>query len=412
MIRGGAVLLTLPLAASALNLPEALRREDPEAIRAAVAELRASLGDKAGEPEVADTYMPVPAGGTSLTPDEIRRGFAAKFQPLEKLRWWKVGLDPATMTHALREPASLIGGCVAAARAKLEGTERSLALARDAADFVIWAQERGGSGVFPFPAVRGHMSSKAFAAADNLLARIEQAGKLGQAIHNGWVIDDLGNGGLQFDNAECGVALFELAALTREARYLDAARRSADWAALQPLCGNWNYNAFSVWLLARSYRETGDTNHLAVAKRKALLGVMPGQMTDGPRAGRWLDPHNARPAYHYIMLRALAELAAVLPPGDPDRAAILKTLALGLKTRNTEIVERGIMNKDMAAEVLVQVSTTFALDDAFLKESRTADALAVFSKAIGSAARKGGSPLSPRPWGLFLEWSVTKAGST
>ena len=129
-------------------------------------------------------------------------------------------------------------------------------------------------------------------------------------------------------------------------------------------------------------------------------------MTDGPRAGRWGDQHNARPAYHYIMMRALAELATALPAGDPDRPAILRALSLGLKARNAEIVDRGIMNKDMAAEVLVQVSGSFARDEAFLKESRTADAMAVYARAIGSTARKGGSPLSPRPWGLFLEWSV------
>lgn len=401
-------LLALPLAASAIDLPEAVRREDPEAIRAAVAELRSSLGDKAGEPEVPDTYLEIPAGGAPLTQSEARRGFAAKFQSLEKLCWWKPGLDPTKLTHALREPASMLGGCAAALRAKLDGDKRTRELGTEAADFLIWAQEQAGSGGFPFPAARGERGSRAFQAADNLLNRIEEAGKLEQAIHNGWVIDDLGNGGLQFDNAEAGVAMFEWYALTREARHLASARKAADWAARQPQCVNWNYNAFSVWLLARSYRDTGDTNHLAIARRKALLGVMPGQMTDGPRAGRWVDQHNARPAYHYIMLRALAELAVALPESDPDRAAVMKTLTLGLKARNAEIVERGIMNKDMAAEVLVQVSESFAHDQSFLKESRTADAMAVFARAIGSTARKGGSPLSPRPWGLFLEWSVAE----
>ena len=34
------------------------------------------------------------------------------------------------------------------------------------------------------------------------------------------------------------------------------------------------------------------------------------QLTEGPRKGRWADAHNARPPYHYIMVRGLAALAA------------------------------------------------------------------------------------------------------
>ena len=34
-----------------------------------------------------------------------------------------------------------------------------------------------------------------------------------------------------------------------------------------------------------------------------------------------MDAHNARPAYHFIMLRALGQLAAVLPTGGTARYA-------------------------------------------------------------------------------------------
>ena len=78
--------------------------------------------------------------------------------------------------------------------------------------------------------------------------------------------------------------------------------------------------------LAKAYAITGEATYLEAALRKARLGVIPGQLTDGPRAGRWIDPHNARPAYHYIMMRSLAQLLAVMPEDPVDRADILNAL--------------------------------------------------------------------------------------
>lgn len=49
----------------------------------------------------------------------------------------------------------------------------------------------------------------------------------------------------------CGRALVSAWELTGDERYLDAARKSGDWAMSRPLVSNWNYNAFSVGLLAR-----------------------------------------------------------------------------------------------------------------------------------------------------------------
>ena len=49
------------------------------------------------------------------------------------MRWWKVGADPVKLTAPLRGVASVITGNVAAARAKPDGAERSLAIAKEAA---------------------------------------------------------------------------------------------------------------------------------------------------------------------------------------------------------------------------------------------------------------------------------------
>ena len=385
------------------ELQAALAKEDLTAVRETVTAARRALGDKAGVPEVEDKYVAVPKGGRWLSPAEAQRGFTPQFPQLEKLIWWRVGLDPTKLTQPLRAPASVLAGCVAVSRAKLDGAERSMVIAKDAAEFLMWAQAQAGSGVFPFPAARGTSGARAMAVATGFLDKAEKAGRFGQVVRNGWAFDDLGDGGLQFDNCECGVAMFELYELTKDARQLASARKAADWAAARPLCVNWNYNSFSVYLLAKAFEVTGERHYLESARKKALIGVIPGQLTDGPHAGRWIDAHNARPAYHYIMLRALGQLASVLPKDDPDRAEVLHALTLGLRARNHEIVTKGVMNKDKAIEALLLVSHWFREEKAFLKESLSADAFDVLGKLVSEQSREGRSPLGPREWGLFLE---------
>jgi len=389
-------------------LASALKAEDPAAIRTTVAAAIHSLGDRAGEPEVTDRYSPAPAGARWLTPVQAQSGFAPHFAQLEKLVWWRVGLDPTRLTQALRAPASVLAGSIAAAQAHLDGADRSLALAKDAAEFLMWAQAQGGGDVFPFPAARGASDDRAMQVGAAFLARAERAGQLDRLVKNGWVIDDLGDGGLQFDNAECGVAMLAYYEFTADPRALASAHRAADWAARQPLVPNWNYNSFSVWLLAKAHAVTPNPAHLAAAKKKALLGVIPGQLTSGPHAGRWADPHNARPAYHYIMLRALAQLAAVLPPTDPDRAEILRALARGLVTRNAEFTALGIMNKDNAMETLLVVHQTFAAEPGFLTATRSTTALDVLARAVSAGALNQKPSLSPRAWGQLLAYAKNR----
>ena len=389
--------------ALAAALQEALAKEDLTAVREAAAAARRALGDQAGVPEMEDKFQSVPQNARWLSAAEAQPGFTPHAAQLEKLIWWRVGLDPAWLTQPLRAPASLLSGCVAVCRAKLDGADRALVLARDAADFLMWAQAQAGSGVFPFPAAHGTSSARAMEAATGFFSKAEKAGKLDQVVRNGWAYDDLGDGGLQFDNGECGAAMFELYELTHDAKHLDSARKSADWAATRSLCPNWNYNSFSVYLLAKAFAVTGEKRYLEAARKKALVGVIPGQLTDGPHAGRWMDAHNARPAYHYIMLRALGQLASVMPKGDADRPEVLRALTLGLRARNQEIMTQGVMNKEKAIEALLLVHRWFSEEKSFLKESLSADALDVLGRLVSEQSRRGQSPLSPREWGLFLE---------
>ncbi|MFZ4764801.1 MAG: hypothetical protein ACOYMN_07570 [Roseimicrobium sp.] len=391
------------------SLTQAMAANDLVAIRAVVVEARSKLGDKAGIPEVADDFRAAPTDAKLFTREEAQRGFTSHFAQLESMRWWRIGVDPTQLTGPLRGVGSVIVGNVAAVRAKLDGAERSLAMAKDAADFLIWAQAQAGAGCYPFPAARGTSKARAMEVATRFLDKMEKTGRLDAIVRHGWVFDDLGEGGMQFDNGECGVAMFDLHELTKDARHLDSARQAADWAMARPLCTNWNYNSFSVRLLARAFAATGEAKYLDAAVQKARLGVIPGQLTDGPRAGRWMDAHNARPPYHYIMMGALAQLATVLPPSHEHRAEIVRSLALGLTTRNAEMVSRGVMNKDHALEALLLVNRMFANDEAFLRETKSVEALRALAQLVSNEAHHGKSPLSPGGWGQFLEWSISCA---
>ena len=388
-------------------LAKALEENNLDAVRAAARAGREGLGKKAGEPEVADEFRRVPAGAKLLSREEAQRGFSPHFDTLEKMCWWKVGVDPTTLTATLRGPATVIVGSVAAVRAKLDGADRSLAMANDAAEFLMWAQKQAGSGVYPFPAAKGTSNARAMEVATRFLANAEKAGKLDTVVRNGWAFDDAGDGGLQFDNGECGAAMLDLYNVTKDARHLDSARKAADWAAARQLCPNWNYNSFSVYLLAKFSGITHEAKYLDAAIQKARLGVIPGQLTDGPHAGRWMDPHNARPAYHYIMMRALAQLAAVMPHDHAARPEILGSLSLGLKARNAEVVAQGVMNKDNAMETLLLVNSSFQNDTSFLRETQSIGALDAIGRLVSEEARRGKQPLGPGAWGKFLEFVVS-----
>jgi acetyl esterase/lipase len=389
-------------------LRDALVAQDIQAIRRAVAFGRAELGEKAGQPEVDDEHALVSYRTQALTRVEAKLGFSPHLDRLKKLVWWRIGLDPTKLAAPLRVPASIVSGCTAVAKAKLRGADECLAHGIQAAEFMIWAQEQAGAGCFPFPAARLTSADQSMKSATRFLESAEKAGVLTQVVKNGWVFDDLQDGGLQFDNGECGVAMFELYELTKDHRYLDSAKKAATWAVSRPLVTNWNYNSFSVHLLAKAYSVTLDPRYLDAAIKKAVLGVVPGQLEDGPHAGRWMDPHNARPAYHYIMLSSLAQLVAVMPKSHPEYERLLASLQLGLKARNSEIIERGVMSKDKVAEALLLVEFHFGDDHDFMTNTFSDQALDVLARYCSEETRVGKLPLSPHGWGKLLVYLSEK----
>jgi hypothetical protein len=377
--------------------------QDPAAVRAVVAESLRILGDQAGLPEVKDAHRSPIAGGVLFSADRVAEAFGPYADHIEKIRWWKVGLNSTKLNHALRETATITRACLAAARAEPKLAGRLLPIARECGDFMLWAQSEAGTGVIPFPALR-HGSGRSFEVSERYLVGLEKSGQLGSVVRKGWVsADPAEDGGLQFDNGLGGCALLELFAVTRDQRYLDGALKAADWAAAAPVVPNWNYNSFSMQLLAQAYEATREDRYLVAARRKFLLGVQPGQIAEGARAGRWADAHNARPAYHYIMVRALASLVRIVPKDDAERPALLACLRLALRARNHDFISKGIMNIDSSIEALVAVENLPSTVRAELGPCEVLEALDILERYVAHGVMQGKSSAGPEACALLLE---------
>ena len=360
------------------------------------------LGDQAGIPEVPDYFQPTPKDANRLKPDELATAFNPYITFLARAKWWKIGLDPTKTNHSPREVATVIEACLAASKVSADNSEKLVNMAREAGDYLIWTQEQAKTGVIPFPAVRNG-KGRPFEVAEEFYKQAEKAGRYDEVVKNGWAVEDDDNGGLQFDNGVSGVALIRLFEATKEERYKKAAIKAADWAAKRPVISNWNYNSFSVYLLAVTYRITGEKAYLDTAKKKARLGIMPGQLTDGPRKGRWADAHNARPAYHYFLARGLAALAAVMPKDDADLPVIVESLRLALNARNPDY-QRGVVNPDAVLETLILVKSLPKHVAEKLNDCGTDEALENLERYATDRFQTRKSPIGPAAWGQLLAY--------
>lgn len=234
------------------------------------------------------------------------------------------------MAAGLREAAIPLAAVVRTVALAPEHAPELTKLAREGGDWLIARQHSGGGFPMPVGPALNPREKVGFLMERTLKEHPD-------LVVDGWIPDDRGDGGLQFDNGLCGTALVEVWALTHDDRYLASARRAADWASAQPLVTNWNYNAFSAGFLARLARATGEAKYLEAAVEKARLGVLPGQM----KSGRWFDAHNACAVYHNILLRDLLEVFAALPENHDFRPELRDALVRGLDQAADETVTKG-----------------------------------------------------------------------
>jgi len=312
----------------------ALETEDHVAVRAAVEKAISVLGAWAGNPETATRYYP-PIVTAPFDAAKAREWWLREIERGQRgLPWVKNPTgDPRVMQAGLREAAFPLDGLARTAMLFPEHRDELTTQVRIGADWLIKLQHP--SGVFPFPIGPG-LNPR-----DKVGQIVARAIKdKPEIVVNDWIPDDFSDGGLQFDNGLCGRALITAWELTKDANYLDAARKSGDWAITRPLVSNWNYNAFSVGLLARLAavtREEEKEKYLAAAVKKAEAGVLPGQMP----GGRWFDAHNACAVYHNILLRELLELLHALPADHVFRPTLLDAVKRGLNQAADETLAHG-----------------------------------------------------------------------
>jgi hypothetical protein len=344
------------LAALEPQLAAALQRGEQGAIGAAVCAARAALGRWQGVAEAPASYRATPTShpdAAALLPAYLA---TVSTELLGREPWLIAGesLDGEALSEPLRAACEVISAYAAILPAAGTRASELAGSIRRGASWLVRVQRPEGQ--FPFPDLSDdgerfltgcRAAGQSEAQCQRQLPRSfelalrgrrawEAAGRPPGVLVDGWFIH-VDDGGLQFDTGTCGVALIAAARVLNEPRYLDAARRAGAWAEREVMVVNWNYNAFSVELMARLAvveRDLGNPtaarSWAADALRRARLGVLPGALPDG----RWFDPHNARLTYHHIILRALGTLEHVVD--DPWLSATVDAAY----RRSVEEIER------------------------------------------------------------------------
>jgi len=192
-------------------------------------------------------------------------------------------------------------------------------------------------------------------------ARIVEEGRARgiKMVENGWIIEDLGDGGLQFDNGLCGTAIVMAYCVLGDERYLDSAKRCAQYVKRIPMVVNWNYNAFSARFLAHLYGVTKDDEILAVVAEKLELGVLPGMMDNG----RYFDAHNAKTVYHLIIIESLLAASQVMPSDHPLYAETLNAAKKTIENLAREVLDVGPNHPDRSLGVFSRYLMRFGPND-------------------------------------------------
>jgi len=323
-------------------LQQAMDKRDENHIASLIERSKAVMGEYAGVPE---KKVDIIAPPDFAEPDmaRVKAVWQESRKRLEGNFPWDIARrapgPEGTGQPRVREHAGIARGYSSAYEAGVEDAPVFRQRAREALDFLLTIQ--GGNGCFGYPY---DLKSE-----HRLRAMGRQVVELGRSrgmnvVEHGWIIDDFDWGDLQYNNGHGGLAMLTGYLATGDGKYLDAGLRSAEYALSRSICTNWNYNAFSVWVLARAYRVSKDRRFLLAAIDKTKFGVLPGQMENG----RWIDQHNALPWYHNIIMWGCVELyLACKEANHPYLATIEKHTALGMDSLAAETNAFGIRSPDV-----------------------------------------------------------------
>ena len=359
------------------KLNAAMKADDPSQVRAVTTEMAAALGDQAGVPD--GRRQGVRPTAQAMSEAEAAQLFVAALKT-EKKRVEALSKGHPLPDQMARVYVAILQGVCEARGAVEKHTPDHLEpldrLAVGCAKILMDLQQP--SGLFPFPDLRG----KNIRFGDMLT---KAANTTGLEVKDGWVLSADADGGSQFDTGVCGSALLKAGEVYQRAEWKSAGLRAADWALAQRCVPNFNYNSFSVSLLARAFKASGESKYLDGALNKLRVGVAPGQAANG----RWIDSHNARTVYHVIIIRALGDLASAL---DAERRAEVDALAKpALAALLSEFDAMGI-----TVEALPELLTFRSLypEDAKLKAATSAMAASIILKCTdGKRVKMGTTPL-------------------
>ncbi len=321
------------------ELRKTLAEKNEEETKIACNQIIKVMGPWAGNPEAVPRYYS-PIERDTPNPKsvlELWKKIDRRTRP--DLLWNTVpDGDPSQMKNGLRFAGRPVISYAILLKSKTGQQKEYLKLVREGADYLMKTQRKDG--LFPFPDLRS--SHRLFGPMVEKLLKQKP-----DSLVDGWIVNDL-NGDLQYDNGICGVAMIEAYEVTKDKKYLESANRASNWALKQPLCINWNYNAFSVWLLGRYARASGQQDYLDAALDKLKVGVLPGQMKNG----RWFDPHNAKLVYHAIIVRGMLEVYLALDEDHEFRKTLAKKLVLAIDNAADQILKKGASSNSTSTEIL------------------------------------------------------------
>ncbi|MEX0331503.1 MAG: hypothetical protein AB3N64_08790 [Puniceicoccaceae bacterium] len=325
-----------------LELESAMLQEDADGIDAIISEMEAALGDWVGVPEVKPQYgLPIDSSLPDL--NHVEKLWLESYEKLI-VKMNSLWSDPKRQEREgdaprLRISLRLARAFLQSYEAQLENSHSYGEAGKKGMDFLVTQQTSNGA--FGYPVYEGGQQRLQLIVAEVL--------KKGRSLEldmteKGYLINDLGDGGLNFDHGVVGCGLVYAYWISGDERYLNSAIRAGEWVFSRNdvRTQNFNYNCFSGQLMARLYRATGEVRYLDEARNLFEFGVLPGLMENG----RWIDPHNARIQYHSVMLRSMFEYYLALQDAGDCRNAnkVKNALVLGLDNLALQITTFGASN--------------------------------------------------------------------